>query len=173
MLSMLASLGLVFNIQVSLPVTIPHSLSSLLQATCPLIVITITDMIMTTFGSFNPAPVEPHMPSGPSPQKYVFLALCVSAMIVALFLREDFLEVCGLIGSFATIASSIFLPIAFYHRLHPLAETSSATIALHLLLTVLALCAMFVGLASSVCGITHSASALCELTAPSNPPTLL
>jgi hypothetical protein len=181
MLSVLASLGLVFNIQVSPthhpPVVILLLLLLLLlidfQATCPLIVITITDMIMTTFGSSVPSPDSSSVPS-PSGgvQKYVFLFLCVSALIVALFLREDFLEVCGLIGSFATIASSIFLPIAFYHSFHPLTQTPAATIALHLLLTTLAFCAMFVGLASSICGITHSDSALCELTSPSNPPSL-
>jgi hypothetical protein len=129
-------------------------------------------MIVTTFGQTTHSSLDPATSTQTITafQKYVFVTLCLCALIVSLFLRADFLEVCGIIGSLATIASSILLPIAFYHRLYPLSSTPYPTLALHLLLIVLAFCAMFVGLASSICGISHSSSALCALTVPSNAP---
>lgn len=105
---------------------------------------------------------------GQKMQRNIFFILCISAMCVSIFLRDDFLEVCGIIGSVATIASSIFLPIAFYHCLYPLTSTPFYIIIGHSLLIILAISAMFVGFTASVCGITHSSSILCSLTVPSN-----
>lgn len=130
-------------------------------------------MIFTTFG----APTVPGLlPAAHSREsqtyigshKYIFCLLCFFAMVVSLFLREDFLEVCGIIGSLVTIASSILLPIAFFHRLYRLSEITYARVFLHIFLIALAICAMFIGLVSSICGISHSHSSLCSYTTPSN-----
>lgn len=106
--------------------------------------------------------------AGKKMQRNIIIVLCIGALFVSLFLRDDFLEVCGLIGSVATIASSIFLPIAFYHCLYPLSTTPLYIIIGHSLLVILAILTMFVGVTSSLCGITHSTSILCSLTVPSN-----
>lgn len=130
-------------------------------------------MIITTFGTHSIPYLLPSSNSRDSStyfgsHKYLFILLCFCAMIVSLFLREDFLEVCGIIGSLVTIASSILLPIAFYHCLYPPSQITYARAILHIFLIALALCAMFIGLVSSICGISHSQSSLCSYTTPSN-----
>ena len=73
-------------------------------------------------------------------------------------------------GAFATITSSIFLPIIFFHtlygRVHPISTGRSV---LHLCIALLALVAMCVGVTSSVCAIMESEHAICALTVPSAP----
>jgi hypothetical protein len=80
-----------------------------------------------------------------------------------------FLQVCGIVGAFATITSSIFLPIIFFHTLygslHPISTTRTIT---HVCIALLAFVSMFVGVASSVCAIIDSDSDICALTVPSS-----
>ena len=78
-------------------------------------------------------------------------------------------QVCGIVGAFATITSSIFLPITFYHTLYgkyndiPFGRT-----CMHVGIAVFASVAMFVGVTSSICAIVHGENALCKMTVPSS-----
>lgn len=127
------------------------------QATCPIIVLTISDMYTTANG-------RPHQHGN-----IVIVLIVGAALLAALGLRGDFLQVCGIVGAFATISSSIFLPVAFYHQLYKHAEISRITYVVHTVLVCIATLAMLVGVTSSVCGIIGgSDSTVCHYTNPSS-----
>jgi hypothetical protein len=126
------------------------------QATCPIIVLTISDMYTTAHG-------RPHQ------HRNIVIGLIVgAALFVSLGLRGDFLQVCGIVGAFATITSSIFLPVAFYHQLYKHAEISRITYVVHGIILCIATTAMLVGVTSSVCGILESESTLCQYANPAS-----
>lgn len=150
-LKIIAALGLICNI----------------QATCPIMVITISEMVNSVLNSSHDA-LPSHEEQGKAVSNKIILTVSISALLIALFLREYFLQVCGIVGAFATITSSIFLPIIFYHklygRIHPISYPRSV---LHVFIVCLAFVAMFFGVTSSVCAIVDSDNALCDLTVPS------
>jgi len=136
---LVAAVGLVFNI----------------QATCPIVVLTIADLYTNALGRKHRR--------GP----FVMMLIVLSAALIALFLRPYFSEVVGLVGSLATITTSVFLPIAFYHSLHKKGDIPLKETVFHVVLVLVASCAMFVGVTSSLCGMFSSTSDICYFVTPS------
>jgi len=104
-----------------------------LQVTCPLLTFAIRDM---TFKIFNIGTAE-H-------EKWVVVCILACVTPVAVCLSGNFAALCSVIGSFATVANSIVLPMVFYHTVHT--DVSMSTTVMHGIVLVLAVVSAVVGM---------------------------
>lgn len=79
-----------------------------LQVTCPLVTFAIRDMALKVC-SIDDATEQT--------QRWTVLFILLAVTPIALTLSGDFAALCSLIGSFATIANSVVLPVVFYHTM--------------------------------------------------------
>lgn len=106
-----------------------------LQVTCPLVTFAIRDMALK-IGSID---ATEHT------QRWTVLFILLAVTPLALTLSGDFAALCSLIGSFATIANSVVLPLLFYHTMCG-DRTDLRTNVLHGVIMVVALTAAPVGM---------------------------
>ena len=118
-----------------------------LQVTCPLLTFAIRDMAHKIFS----------IDATEHAQRWTvfFILLCVTP--VALSLSGNFASLCSIIGSFATVANSVILPMVFYHSVHT-GKVSAGTTVLHGLIMLLAVTAAVVGMYANFSKIFQSSS---------------
>lgn len=107
-----------------------------LQVTCPIVTFAIRDLVVKL------ADIDG---SSEFNQRAVVIGILTVITPIALTLSGDFAEVCSLIGSLATIANSVLLPMIFYHTMH-VGEVSTGVIALHGLVLLIAISSTLVGI---------------------------
>lgn len=86
--------------------------------------------------------------------------ILLSAMIIAIYLRLNFLSICSMIGSVATITNSLLLPLIFYHRLTDY-KNNVRTTTFHVLIFLIAIFVIIVGAGGNVCSIFHFNKSIC------------
>jgi hypothetical protein len=128
-LTVMASLGVVSNLQV----------------TSPLLLVALRDVLLKALGA--------------DPSQLLQQRLCTTAIVLlaaggAWSLSKDFAAVCGLVGSFATIVNSIVMPICFYHSAMQGRYPAHRKAAHAALLAMALLCAL-AGIGSELCEILH------------------
>lgn len=106
-----------------------------LQVTCPIVTFALRDMAAKII-DFEQTKLN---------QRVTVVAILVTVTPVALLLSGHFPAVCSLIGSFATIANSVLLPMLFYHTVHS-GDVPLPTLVLHGAIVVVALAATCVGM---------------------------
>jgi amino acid permease len=106
-----------------------------LQVTCPLVTFAIRDM---TAKIINIHPSEGN-------QRLIVMAILCTVTPIALTLSGNFATVCSLIGSFATIANSVLLPMIFYHSVHA-GKIGVGKMVLHSVIVLIAVAATLVGI---------------------------
>ena len=106
-----------------------------LQVTCPLVTFAIRDMALK-IGSID---ATEHT------QRWTVLFILLAVTPIALTLRGNFAALCSLIGSFATIANSVVLPLVFFHTMFA-GRIDLRTSALHGVIMVVAVAAALVGI---------------------------
>ena len=134
-LRVIAAIGIIFN----------------LQFTCPLVTFPLRHMAAQVLNSID---CVKSSSCKHSYEKFLSFGIIAVATTIAVVLRNHLGAVITLIGSICTITNSIFLPIAFFHFLHPISLVSPFRYATHLLITGLAVIIVFVGVASSLCEIS-------------------
>ena len=107
-----------------------------LQVTCPLVTFAIRDMVVKICDLDSTVEVN---------QRIVVICILVVITPIALTLSGNFAAVCSLIGSLATIANSVLLPMLFYHTVHA-AEENSGLLTLHATILVVAICSTLIGI---------------------------
>ena len=117
-------------------------------------------------------------PSTPIPPSTALTQLCTvitvfSVFLCALKLRNNFANICSLIGDVITMINSLILPLAFYHLLY-LAPITNATASvssyvsriniyvLHGAIALLAIVTAVIGAGGNVCEIIQSKSHFCN-----------
>jgi vesicular inhibitory amino acid transporter len=134
-LRVIAAIGIIFN----------------LQFTCPLVTFPLRHMAAQVLNSID---CVKSSSCKHSYEKFLSFGIIAVATTIAVVLRNHLGAVITLIGSICTITNSIFLPIAFFHFLHPISLVSPFRYATHLLITGLAVIIVFIGVASSLCEIS-------------------
>lgn len=118
-----------------------------LQATCPLLVFALEDVLVKMAGKH----------AQPSQLRACGSAVVIFAAVLAWSLSAHFVAICGLIGSFATMTNSVLMPICFYHAVmegnYPLQKK-----LLHAGLLVIALLCSVSGMSTEICQLFTIAS---------------
>ncbi len=142
-LRVIAAIGIIFN----------------LQFTCPLVTFPLRHMAAQVLNSIDCIEKSSCVHSY---EKFLSFGIIASATAIAMVLRNNLGAVITLIGSICTITNSIFLPIAFFHFLHPMNLVSPFRYAAHIIITILAVIIVFIGMASSLCGISAQTLSVCS-----------
>lgn len=142
-LRVVAAIGIIFN----------------LQFTCPLVTFPLRHMASQVLNSID---CVEKSSCAHTNEKFLSFGIIALATAIAMVLRNNLGAVITLIGSICTITNSIFLPIAFFHFLHPISLVSPFRYAAHIIITVLAVIIVFIGMASSLCGISAQTLSVCS-----------
>ena len=113
----------------------PLGIACNIQVTCPLVVLAVRDMAVKLLD----------LESTASNQRYLSVFLLMVVTPVACSMSSAFPAVCGFIGSFATIFSSILLPMLFYHTVYRGRIALSTTI-IHTTILIITLTVTAVGM---------------------------
>ena len=103
--------------------------------TCPLLTFAIRDMALKIFS----------IDVSENTQRWLVLFILACVTPVALCLSGNFAALCSVIGSFATVTTSIILPVVFYHSVHTGQVKAGVSIA-HGVIMLFAVTAAVVGM---------------------------
>ena len=154
-----AALGIIFN----------------LQATCPLVVITLRNLALRLISRAARASRGSRSQSGSNIAgffgKFDEMACSVGIISVAcsvsIFLRDNLGSIFS-ISTVATILNSIILPLVFFHRLFPSELIATSRYILHGILVVAALCLIILAIGFSACEVESTQGACKYLPQPHN-----